>query len=237
VLGALHLTEPVPPRLNEREWREALDYSDKSRLTLALRQAAREHLPAWVRDRIDGNAAQNAVRLAGITETYRNLSQWLGDAGVEFLAIKGITHCALFASRPENRVQYDIDLWVPRETIQAAQNALIVQGYESMPGMQDFPTDHLPALIRKTGWEWRGDFFDTEIPLPVELHFQFWNEDLERLPAPGVEEFWGRRTTISVAGVPIAVLSPADALAYATLHALKHILRGSTNPFHVYEIA
>ena len=55
--------------------------------------------------------------------------------------------------------------------------------------MEDFPTDHLPVLIRRTGWEWRGDFFDPDIPMGVELHFQFWNPRLERLPAPDTDRF------------------------------------------------
>jgi hypothetical protein len=40
-----------------------------------------------------------------------------------------------------------------------------------------------------------------------------------------------------VAGIEMPVLCPQDALAYASLHLLKHLLRGSVSPFHVYEIA
>ena len=43
-----------------------------------------------------------------------------------------------------------------------------------------------------------------------------------------------RRT---VGGADLAVLSPPDAVAYAALHLLKHVLHGDTKPFHVYEIA
>jgi hypothetical protein len=100
--------------------------------------------------------------------------------------------------------------------------------------MEAFPTDHLPALVRKTTWEWRNDFFDSEIPLSIELHFRFWNPDLERLAAPGTEEFWKRRVKQPVNGVELGVLCPPDALAYAALHLVKHLLRGSgVRPFHV----
>jgi hypothetical protein len=40
-----------------------------------------------------------------------------------------------------------------------------------------------------------------------------------------------------VDGADLAVLSPVDAVAYAALHLLKHVLHGDTRPFHVYEIA
>jgi hypothetical protein len=91
--------------------------------------------------------------------------------------------------------------------------------------------------MRPTEWKWRGDFFDPEMPLAIELHFQFWDPRLERLPAEGVEEFWTRRVRRTVGGAEMAVLSPADAVAYAALHLVRHLLHGDTKPFHVYEVA
>ena len=101
-------------------------------------------------------------------------------------------------------------------------------GYRPIAGLEAFPTDHLPALMRPTDWKWRGDFFDPEMPLAIELHFQFWNPRLERLPAEGVEEFWTRRVRRTVGGAELAVLSPADAVAYAALHLVRHLLHGDT---------
>ena len=157
--------------------------------------------------------------------------------GIDFVALKGITQCGLFGIDPERRAQYDIDLYLPHDTVKQARNAFLDAGYESIEGMESFPTDHLPALIRKTPWEWREDYFDPGIPLSIELHFRFWNPELERLPASGMEAFWVRRVRQRVADVEIDVLSPADALGYTALHLLKHLLRGDVRPFHVYEIA
>ncbi len=103
--------------------------------------------------------------------------------------------------------------------------------------MEKFPTDHLPGLFPRTAWRWRGDYFDPEMPLAIELHFQFWNPRLERLEAPGVDEFWTRRVRRTVGGAEIAVLCPQDAVAYAALHLLRHVLHGSIRIFHVYELA
>ena len=239
-LSALHLREPhceALGRLTDAQWRAALEYCDQSRLTLALREAARDAMPDWVRQRTDQDASKNRDRLAGIEKTYRDLAARLDDAGVEFIALKGITHGALFGLDPGLRAQYDIDLFAPGERIYAARDTLLALGYKSVESMDGFPTDHLPALIRKTGWQWRGDFFDIEIPLGIDLHFQFWNERVERLAAPGVEEFWGRRTRRPIASVELGVLTRADALGYASLHLLRHLLRGSVSPYHVYEIA
>jgi MFS family permease len=239
-LAALHLAEPELSgirRLTDRDWQRALDYCARSHLTLALRRAARDAMPDWVRERTDRNAAQNQQRLRRTEEVYRAVAQCLTTHGIEFLALKGITHCALFGTPAAERVQYDIDLFSPPESVHAAEAALRDLGYERIPRMEDFPTDHLPTLIRKTGWEWRGDFFDIDIPLSVELHFRFWNDAVERLPAPGTEEFWGRRSRLRVADVDLDVLRLPDALAYAGLHCLRHVLRGDTIAFHAHEIA
>jgi MFS family permease len=231
-LAALHLREPCSgplQRLTEREAHEALAYCDRSQLSLALRQAAPKFQPSEMVER----AEKNLARLAIIESIYRFLDETLQGAGLEYVALKGITQCALSGIRPEDRVQYDVDLYLPRPQVKTACELLIAEGYEPMEGMETFPTDHLPALVKKAKWEWRGDFFALDLPLAIELHFQFWNPGLERLPAPGCEEFWERRVVRE--GLP--VLAPPDAIGYAAMHLLKHVLHGDTRPFHVYELA
>ena len=234
-LAALHLSEPRLDglaALNEREWREALDFADRSQLTLILRGVARDTMPAGVRERVDRNAADNRERLRRTEELYQAIAQRFAAAGIEFVALKGLTHCRWTGIAAEARAQYDIDVLSPPDRVEAARDVLLALGFEPIEGLEKLPTDHLPHMIRKTGWEWRGNFFDPEMPLAVEPHFRFWDPGTELLAAPGVEEFWTRR----VAG-EIPVLHPADALGYAALHLLKHILRGSARPLHVYEVA
>jgi Uncharacterised nucleotidyltransferase len=233
-LAALHLSDPRAPKdLSDSDWREALEFCNRSQITLALRQRVHQAMPPWVREITDWNLAHNLQRLRVTEELYRSIAQRLRSAGIEFLALKGLTQCPLFGSEPRDRPQYDIDLFTPEAV--RARAALLALGFESIEGMERFPTGHLPALIRKTGWEYRGDVFDPEMPLAVELHFQLWDGDLERLPAPGLEEFWERRVIRQPLGLP--ALATPDALAYAGLHLLKHLLRSSARPFHAYEIA
>ncbi len=227
-LAALHFAEPHPAalsHLNDTERGAGLDFCHHAGLTLLVRDILPQ---ATARD-----AANNLLRLRVLEETYRQMA----GLPVDFVALKGITHCALFGIRPEDRAQSDIDLYCPRDTVETARSALMAAGYQPIAGLEALPTDHLPALMRPTSWKWRGDFFDPEMPLAIELHFQFWNPQLERLPAEGVDRFWARRVRRPVGGAGMAVLSPADAVAYAALHLLKHVLHGSTRPFHVYEIA
>lgn len=240
VLASLHMCDPRPDALaalTDAGWRRALEFADSSQLTLALGRAAPDGLPPWLAGRIAQDAARNRLRLGSAQELYRALDARLRTAGIPYLALKGLAHCQEFGTPAESRVQYDIDLYVPPDSVTRAGKEVTALGFEPLAETGRVPTDHLPTYIRRTGWEWRGDYFDPAIPLAVELHYQFWNQPVERLPVPDVEHFWERRTTHPIAGIDIPVLCPPDALGYAALHLLRHVLRGSARPFHVYELA
>ena len=86
VLAALHMRAPLPDRLaelSEADWLRAVDFADKSLLTLPLRRASREYLPPWLRDRTDADAANNRQRVGRATDLYRALDERLRSAGIE----------------------------------------------------------------------------------------------------------------------------------------------------------
>ena len=214
-----------------------LSFSDQAQLTLALGARCSEALPAWVRERIEGNLASNRLRNHKLREVYAEVAGGLAARGAEFVVLKGFTHCPDFVSDPDRRVQYDLDLWLPGESLEAAREALISLGYEAIQESDSRLIDHLPAMVRKTGWRWRGDYFDPDIPVSIDLHFRLWNEETEGIAAPGAGEFWHRRIEREWSGLSVAALDPGDALGYAALHALRHLLRGSLRVAHVHEIA
>ena len=166
-----------------------LDFCDRNQLTLVLGAAK----PEWASDRTARNLADNTERLRRIRALQSQVGNWLAAAGIEFIFLKGTTQWPHFVADPQLRVQYDLDLFLPGEDARQAWDLLREKGYEPLEGAADLPTDHLPTLIRKTGWQWHGDYFDPEAPLSIDLHFQFWDERTERLRAPGVDEFWRRR--------------------------------------------
>jgi MFS family permease len=211
-------------------WPDVLAFCDRSSLTLIFGVASGDTLPDWVRERIAVNLTENTERLARVRALQDQVGDWLTAAGIPYIFLKGTTQSPHFVSDPRLRPQYDLDLFCPPKDAQRAWNLLIERGYEPVEKPGDHPTDHLPALVRKTGWEYRGgSHFDPEIPLAIEVHLQFWDERTERLRAPSVDEFWERRTG--------QALDTPDALAYSALHLLRHLLRGSARACNVYEIA
>ena len=223
--------------LSERDWHESLAWCDRTQLTLPLAYRHRDILPPFVQTRLDTSLASNRERTRRLEHTVAEILTLLAGRGIEPVLLKGFAHTPDFFPDPAWRVQYDLDLLLSHDEALAARDALCSIGYEPIEQMESFPTDHLPVLIRKTAWQWRGDHFDPEAPLSVDLHFRLWDWETEGFDAPGWQEFRQRAVRQRWRTVEFRALDCADAIGYAALHALRHLLRGSLRPFHAYEIA
>jgi MFS family permease len=224
-------------RLSEDDWKKALQFSDRAHLTLALGIACRDHLPEWVGERIDRNLSDNARRWERVKAAYREASAAFENIGLDFLVLKGFSQCPDFVCDPRQRAQYDLDLYFPPEQVDAAREAALKLGYEPVHALDRRPADHLPTMIRKTGWQWRENYFDPDLPPSLELHFRFWDEHTEGFAPTGLDQFWEQRVHRQLDGLCFAALHRSDAVAYSALHLLRHLLRGDLRPFHVYELA
>jgi MFS family permease len=240
VFDALHFATPsfdALRRLTDAEWRQLIDFCHRTQLAIPFALSCRDRLPAWVADRFDRDLSNNAERWARTKLAYRQASDAFEAAGLEFVTLKGFTHAPCFVADPRHRAQGDLDLLFPRHQVRAALDVSLGLGYELLDGMDRHPVDHLPTLIRKTGWEWRGDYFDPEMPLSLELHFRLWDAGTEGFAIPGVEHFWGRRQRRTLEDLEFTSLAAVDLPGYASAHALRHLLRGDSRPSHIYEIA
>jgi hypothetical protein len=237
VLGLLRFSpgdEPVPAL---DEWEKALRFADRVQLTLPLALRSRERVPTDVQERLECSLAKNASRWPRIREAYEEIASQLHEYQIDFVVLKGFTHCPLFVENPRHRAQYDLDLLVPAAQLRKAYEAARQVGYEPLNGFEEFPLDHLPAMVKKTGWEWTGDYYDVNIPVFLELHFRLWDEQTEGFPVRGLTEFWDRRETRDLEGLRFPSLETLDTVAYANLHLLRHLLRGDLRASHVYELA
>jgi MFS family permease len=216
--------------LDDRDWAKLLAFSDRALLSppLALR---------WPRAALEARSVDNAQRWQRTKAAYAEIADRFGSAGIDFVVLKGFSHCPDFVADPRRRAQYDLDLFMPKDRIQEALEIARGIGYQPIRTMSRLPVDHLPTMIHKTGWEWRGNYFDPELPLSLELHFRLWNPENEKIDVEGLEGFWERRERRCVDGVSFTGLSKMDALGYASLHLLRHLLRGDLRPAHLYELA
>jgi predicted MFS family arabinose efflux permease len=240
VLDALQFDAPDKSafaKLDEKAQKRVLTFSDRCQLTLALGRECFDDLPDPMQARIRGNLSNNAERWRRTQDTYREVAAGFDAAGLDYAVLKGFSHCPLFVPDPRHRPQGDIDFLLTPEQVDGAWDAALRLGYQPIAERDRHPTDHLPTMVRKTGWQWRGDLYDPEMPLSIELHFRFWNLKTERLAPEGLDCFWERRQGRELEGLRFTGLDPADMIAYSTLHILRHQLRGDPRLFHTYELA
>lgn len=220
----------------ERDWPALLHAMDRAHLTLAL-SGLRDMLPEAVRSRIDRNLADNRKRYARLVDTQSQITDALSLYGIEHVVLKGLAQWPWYTDDPADRPQYDIDIYVPGKSMSDAARVLQELGYGFAGDVLDPGADHLPVMIRRTGWTWRDDYYDPDMPLSVELHFRFWNQAKMRFCDADFTPFWQRRTARQIGGLQFHTLDPADALSYSAMHLVRHLLNGDMRLRHVFEIA
>lgn len=240
LLGALQITRAstsLLQTLSDEEWLSLLNFCDLAHLTLKLATLPTSGFPAWVVSRLETNRADNFKRFERVKATYVEARNALEQAGVEHIVVKGFAQFPMYVEHPRLRSQSDIDLYCPAHMIDAAYSALRAINYQPSTNVDYRDADHLPAMVRLGEWQWRGNAFDPEMPLSIELHFCLWNENVSLFPVPGVDAFWERRTTRTIDGVSFPCLNSVDHLGYFSLHILRNILSREWVVNHVLELA
>ena len=237
---ALRFRDPHPEILRnvpDRQWRAVLSSWRVVRLTLPLGLTCRDYLPHWVREKIDLHLANNSQRFERIKQAYGQAAAAFRASGVEHVVVKGFSLSPGYADHPRFRAQSDIDVYCPPESAARARDALAGIGYLPSRVNDHLPQDHLPPMVPAAPWEWRGNFFDPQIPVGFEIHFRFWDNTLTRIDAPGLDKFWDRRIERQLDDITFAGLAPADNLAYAALNLLRDLLHGWMAAEQVYGLA
>jgi hypothetical protein len=211
--------------------------TDEARLTLPLAIRCSKVLSPSVAERVGRNLSRNRQRHSQVVNGLREICQALVANGVEFLVLKGLTHTPFYSDDVAHRPQYDFDIYCPGRSIMEARDAIAALGYEALHPAGGPATDHLPAMIRKNGYKWTGDYFDPALPLSVELHYQFWDTERALFEVRSAECFWERRTVRQTGELAIPALHPVDCLSYATWHVVRHLVAGNLRLYHVYELA
>jgi hypothetical protein len=227
--GILNLTEP--------EWHSLLRFCELAHLTLPLAQLQICGLPVWVSKRLETNVIDNALRFNRVKETYEEVAESFKQAGVDHIVIKGFTQAPDYVLDPRLRQQSDLDLYCPPGQITSAQAVLESIGYVRERQLNYSFADHTPTMLRLKDWTWRGNAFDPDMPLSVELHFCLWNAKTSGFAIPEIDQFWQRRLSRDIDGMHVRTLSPVDQLGHIALHVLRNLLAKDTIIHHLYELA
>ena len=240
LIEMLRLTDPAPTaaweyeQFDDQEWNDFLEICDQHQMTLVLGRFSAPTWPAWVVRRLERNRRAAGRRLARFHEALSLIDRQFRSEEIEYAVLKGPAHAADYSETPE-RQQSDIDLYCRPEQLQQAQAALRRLGWESLDELAGLQEIHLAPMVSDPAYEWNGDYFDENMPLAVELHFQFWNERGDHVAVPRLDGFFDRRVR-SIDGA-FSELDPIDEFCFRALHVLRHLLHGNLRIYHVYELA
>ncbi len=220
--------------LPESQWDRLLEWCDARQLTLLLYGQFTDLLPDGLRARMEAKRSRYLVRFGRIKDELFTVGDVLSRAGLPFCVLKGFTHSPLLTRDPITRAQGDIDLWLQPDSIGEAKRILLELGYRPTCSAK---SRHMDPMARPTNWQWRGDRFDPEMPISVELHYELWSDEAERIRVPGQEDFWRRVVSRSFDRHELNVLCDADLVGFAALHVLLHVLHGELPIQRAWEIA
>ena len=240
VLQALRFDTPDRSALRsipESQWPELFRATDRAQLTLPLGIRSRACMPPGALARVDRSLIDNADRYEKLLIRYREIAEALCAVHIDFVVLKGLAQWPWYSDEPRHRPQSDIDLWCPAQSLASARQVLEDLGYTTVGDDASARTDHLPIMIRKTGWTWRGNYNDPDMPPSAELHFRLWDTGTEGFEVEGLQGFWDRRVVRDIGGLRVPTLHPADGLSYSAMHAVRHLLRGDLQARHIYELA
>src|SRR5262249_8040836 len=109
-------------------------------------------------------------------------------------------------------------------------------GYSPLPSSSQLAVGHLRTLVRTTDWKWKGNLFDPEIPRAVELHFQLWDSEFDKISICALDDIWRNSEVATFEAISLPVLSRQHNLLYCILHSFRHLLRNDLRLSHLYEI-
>jgi hypothetical protein len=221
-------------KLTGPDWQRLLAWCDARQLTLMLPHVSTDQMPAAIRQEVANRAERYGLRFARLKQELFDIRDAFRKEDLEFVLLKGFTHSPKFTPYPEMRAQGDIDLWLRHASVYKAQSILSDLGYISLLPAQ---SRHLSPMARPSNWKWRGDRFDPDMPVSVELHYELWSERMDCIPVPGLDEFWARKTRRVFDTREFYVLRDEDLLGFAALHLLMHILHGELPVQRAWEIA
>jgi hypothetical protein len=221
--------------LEDQEWERVLSYTDSAHLTLHLATVCRDYFPQWVKERTARNLSDNGERFIRIKEAYQDLANAFRVAGVEHLVLKGFSHWPDYVENPRLRLQSDIDLFCPPQSIIKARATLESIGYRAVPTGPGI--DHIPIMIRQSGWQWKGNLYDPKLPPHVEIHYQLWSSDRHRFGPVHTEDFWRRSSLRQVEDLIFPALHWVDTLGFAALQVLRDLLNHGLSTHKVFEVA
>ncbi len=230
-----------PDELNgfsRREWGQALIWLHDAGLGFYLLQKLKDTnstriLPTSTLSRLEENFAANQRRVVYMAGQFDFLNRKFNDAGVKYVAAKGLSLVPQFCPDASLRHQSDFDYLVNHQSLPAAQRVLQDAGYRQKNSLANEFAYFMPSA----GEPPPGDEqYEAHAPHAVELRLAFWDSDFHGVPLAEPKFSLDNVRTHRWQDLTFPALPDEDAFLLQVIHAFNHILTGWVRMSWLYEI-
>jgi len=176
-----------------------------------------DKIPTHVLIRLRERAHRNAQRILSKTTELVHILKGFDQRDIFALSFKGPVLGLLAYGDLCSRHVGDLDIMIPLESIEKADNFLRQEGYQrTHPGFTLTPRQH--AVYQRNNYHFR--YFCKERAIRVELHYRYGSNPA--LFPLKFDEAWERRQTVKLGGIDVATLSLEHTIQLICAHGAAH---------------
>ncbi|HET9215901.1 MAG TPA: nucleotidyltransferase family protein [Terriglobia bacterium] len=213
------------------DWEAAFTWLDLSGLAIYFLHRMKgpravDMLPESVLSDLERRRADNRLRTERILSEFGAFTRAFDQRNVKYAVLKGVSLLPDYCPEMSLRTQYDHDVLVAPDSLDAARRALEDAGFrpKAEKGAE------APLVYRKSEPAMRFSRNSEALYSPllgrsVELHRTLWEGDEERIDMTLSDDFLERSRRRQWEAISFMALCDEDCLLFQVLHAFKHILR------------
>jgi hypothetical protein len=170
------------------------------------------YIPISVHQNLFKEYQKNIFRMLLFSGETENLSKLFADNKIRSLFLKGPVLAADLYGDISLRTSADLDILIPIEKLNYAEDILLNQGY--------IKDDYILTVLND--WKWRHHhitFFHPDKNIKVEIH---WRLNPGPAKEPKFNELWNRKRVSKLTKFPIYTLGFEDLFLFLVTHGARH---------------
>ena len=202
--------------LQEVDWHAFIELARHHRvfptIHLKLQELKTPHIPLFVSGLFQRDYYRNTLQMLALSGEMEQLSGRFAEEDVRVLFLKGPVIAADLYGDVSLRTSCDLDLLVPIELLEKAEQVLSQLGYQK--------DEYIETVL--SDWKWRHHhltFYHSAKGIKVEVH---WRLNPAPSKEPRFEDLWSRRRKSSLISRPIYYLGREDLFLFLVSHGARH---------------
>lgn len=214
--------QAITAQMTQHDWHDFLFWIQRHKLTSVIANdkafLANNYLPHFVADSIADLQHSVAIKALAVFRATVNIQTLFDAHGIPCVFVKGVVLSQLLFDDCAMRETNDVDLFVPRDQVKAAEITLLDAGYRQIS-----PTRPLTERQRKSFLRFGRHlvFCHPLNQVHIELHWQFAGNPY-CVPVAYLTEMLKQCATVEVYGHSIKTFSGIDTFIFLSIHGWLH---------------